>query len=201
MNLRALQEDLDNDPYEQAIIRAMQKDYIRTKRKEKIHSIAHQYNGEVNERRFYNYIDYLYEKCGCIQYFKWTSYHEKGEIDFEIQLKDLETIFFDVVGTHDRNGHVALNCKHKDFKAKLKAFGSHRGYLAFELNGEWRFLQVSRHLPKGDICMSKGRNKHVKKPGYVFNYEGIPGNTPESSKNLLNEFGRNHVNMDVSQVI
>lgn len=199
--MQSLNDDLDNDPYEQAIINAMQKEYYKTKRKEKIHSIAKMYSGEVNEQRFNNYIDYLYES-GYLQYFKWVSYHSKGEIDFVIQLKDLDTIFIDVIGTHMRGDHIMLNCNSKNYKTKLKAFNGHRGYLAFELNGEWRFLQVSRHLPKGDIMLGSGRNKHIKKAGYVFHDESIPGNTPiQSNNNSCNDSGRHMINIAHSQML
>lgn len=198
--MQMIEDELQSDPFEQEIIRAKRKEYIKTKRKEKIHSINRQYSGETNELLFKNYIDFLYES-GYLQYYKWLSYHAKTEYDFEIQLKDSRIIYIDVVGTQLRNTTITLNCSHKDYKPKIKALSpGDKGYLAFELKGEWRFLQISRHLPKGDIFMSKARNKHVKTPGYVFNTPLLCENTPQDEKNLLSESARNVVNMHQSEV-
>jgi len=198
-NMQDYWDELSDDEDEQELCRNAEKAYNRRKRKEHKHSLIKQYSGEKNELLFQKYIDFLYESR-YLQYYKWLSYNAKTEYDFIVQLKDGTSIYFDVVGTWDNNGKTMLNCSHKDYKAKLKEIPGCRGYLAFILNDEWRFIQISRHLPKGDLRLTSGRNKHIKKANFVFMNENILGNYSKDEQNLLRDPARNIVNMTLSQV-
>ena len=201
MTFEWIEDDLMNDEGEMERVRAAEKAYRKQKRKDKTHSINRQYRGEENETLFRDYLDYLYE-CGYVQYYKWLSYHEKSEYDFEVQLPNFEVVYIDVVGSYiNKSSSIRLNCKHKDYKPKLKILNGTRGYLAFVFESNWRFIQVSRHLPKGDLTLTSGRNKHIRKASYVMMNPGIPGICPDKPINLLKDSDRNHVNMPLSQLL
>lgn len=163
-----VEKDLQSDELEHEIIHGMRRQYYKNKRKE----AKKQYNGETLEAEFLKYLDEMYDK-NIIRYYKWLSKENSinHEFDFETQTPKGMNIYIDVVGTHEREGRFMLNCSHKDYKDKLRYLDGEEGYLAFLYCGEWRFMRVSRKLPRGDISLHKGRIKHMKKGEFVFNHD------------------------------
>jgi len=178
-------EQLNDDPEEHEICNSMAREYRQKKRKEQIHSINRRYSGEENESKFNDHLGELIDNKS-IAFSKWISYHEKGEFDFAIQLPDASYIYIDVVGSHMRGNTVMLNCKHKNWKNKMKFLrdeGYAIGYLAFLYENQWRYMRIHRKLPIGDLSLTKGRNKHIK-----------------TEKNILNMYpGGYMVNMDFAE--
>jgi len=156
--LRTQEDEQD----EQQLIAHLEKYYRKRKRAEKQHSINKMYSGEDNEQMFYNFLGTLLENkiiCWC----KWLSYHEKTPFDFVVQLPDATYLWFDVVGTHQVSNRTHLNTSGKNYKEKMRSIDG-EGYLAFLIKDMWCFLKITpRYLPKGDISLSPGRKKHMKK--------------------------------------
>ena len=141
----------------------------------------HSYNGYELEQKFYEWIEEYRgyngegEKTFEILCLDWMSRVSKGEYDFCMKVcSPRRYILVDIVGTYENDGVLYLNTSHKNWENKLKVIQEpDEGYLAFLVNGLWRYIRITNDLPAGDIRMTSGRMKHIRTAETVYKCDPV----------------------------
>lgn len=141
--------------------------------------------GLTTEKKYWRWLSDCQENPGEISAhgitgWRWDSLNDNlATIDFFVESQNYpDTLFYiDVVGYTIRNGEIELNTSHKnwdmicDYMEQDGDHPKHKGYLAFQVNGEWKYYPIKRDNPKRGIYLSKERKRHVRNSKAIFGHD------------------------------